>query len=121
MVEGGGTWPVRASVQKVTRALATGTSNAERLHLDPDEIHAYLSRTVLGPERLEDVVPDEPAFTRLPVVVAGEALAVRLQRDLSWASTVPVRGRRGESLHPGRVSPVPSPTSATVLKRKPDR
>ena len=72
----GSQWPVEASVRRIAGALATGTTTAERLHLDPEEIYAYLSRTVLGPERLEDVIPDEPTFTRLPVIVAGEALAV---------------------------------------------
>jgi len=69
-------WPVRNSIQKIARTLATTSSNAERLHLDPGEIEAYLSRAVFGRDRMEDVIPDEPAFTRLPVIVAGEALAV---------------------------------------------
>lgn len=72
----GSQWPTQASVQRIARTLATKSTNAERLHLDPEKIYAYLSRTVLGPEQLEDVVPDEPEFTRLPMVVAGEALAV---------------------------------------------
>ena len=72
----GAQWPVRSSVQRIARALATKSTNAERLRLDSEEIEAYLSRTVLGPERLEDVLPDESAFTRLPMVMAGEALAV---------------------------------------------
>lgn len=72
----GAQWPVQSSVQRIARTLATKTTTAERLGLDPDEIYAYLWRTVFGPESLEDVIPDEPAFTRFPVVVAGEALAV---------------------------------------------
>jgi hypothetical protein len=78
----GSQWPLQASVQRIARTLATGTTTAERLHLNADEIYAYLSRTVLGPERLEDVIPDEPAFTRLPVIVAGEALAVYSPKEM---------------------------------------
>ena len=69
-------WPVPASVRRIAEDLATTGTTAKRLGLDAGEIHAYLSRTVLGPERLEDVIPDEPAFTRLPVIVAMQALAV---------------------------------------------
>jgi len=72
----GSTWPVESSVRRIARALATTSTNAERLSLDPDQIFAYLSRSVLRAQRLEDVIPDEPAFTRLPLIVAGEALAV---------------------------------------------
>jgi hypothetical protein len=72
----GNQWPAQASIRRIAGALATGTTTAERLHLNAEEIYAYLSRVVLGPERLEDVIPDEAAFTRLPVIVAGEALAV---------------------------------------------
>lgn len=72
----GSQWPVKSSVERFSRTVATKLSTAQRLHLDPDQIYAYMSRTALGPERLEDVIPDEPAFTRLPVIVAGEALAI---------------------------------------------
>jgi hypothetical protein len=72
----GSTWPVESTVRRIAEDLATGSSNAERLRLDPEQIHAYLSRTVLHAERLEDVIPEEPAFTRLPLIVTGEALAV---------------------------------------------
>lgn len=71
----GAQWPAQTSVQRIAGALATGTTAAERLHLDAGEIYEYLSRTVLGPERLEDVIPDEPRFTRLPV---------RSSRRLRW-------------------------------------
>jgi len=78
----GSQWPVQASVKRVAGALATGTTTATRLHLDAEEIHAYLSRVVLGPERMEDVIADEPAFTRLPIIVAGEALAVLSPKEM---------------------------------------
>ena len=69
-------WPVESSMRRIAEDLATTSTTAERLHLDAGEIYTYLSRTVLGSERLEDVISDEPTFTRLPIIVAGEALAV---------------------------------------------
>lgn len=72
----GSQWPIRSSVRSIADTLATKSSFAKQLNLDPEQIHAYLSRAVFGQERVEDVIGDEPAFTRLPVVVAGEALAV---------------------------------------------
>lgn len=78
----GSQWPVRNSLQQIAQTLATRSSNAERLHLDSEKIYEYLSRTVFGRERLEDVIPDEPEFTRLPLVVAGEALAVYAPKDM---------------------------------------
>jgi hypothetical protein len=78
----GGRWPARASVKRVAGALATGTTTAKRLHLDAEEIYAYLSRVVLGPEQMEDVIADEPTFTRLPLIVAGEDLAVLSPKEM---------------------------------------
>lgn len=78
-------WPVQASVRRVAGALATTGTAAKKLHLDAEEIYAYLSRVVLGPERLEDVVPNEPMFTRLPVIVAQRAAVVYHPKDLdTW-------------------------------------
>jgi hypothetical protein len=83
MVDACGTqWPVKASVQRIAGALATTGSLAKRLHLDAEEIHAYLSRTVLGPEQLEDVIPNEPSFTRLPIIVMLQALAVYSPKEM---------------------------------------
>lgn len=82
----GAMWPSEANVRQVAEALATTGTTAERLHLDAEEIHAYLSRTVFGSDRLEDVIPDEPQFTRLPVVVTLQALAVYSPKEMSiWA------------------------------------
>lgn len=72
----GAQWPTQSSVERIARTLATKTTTAKRLRLDPEKVHAYLSRTVFGRERLEDVLPDEPESALLPVIVAGEALAV---------------------------------------------
>lgn len=79
----GNQWPNKASLRQVAEDLATGTTTAERLHLDSGEIYAYLSRTVLGSERMEDVITDEWQFTWLPIVLAAEALSVYCPRDRS--------------------------------------
>src|SRR5271154_4085450 len=69
-------WPNQASVRQIANDLATTGTTAQRLHLDAAEIYEYLSRTVLGSEPLEDVIPGEPKFTHLPIIVAQRALAV---------------------------------------------
>jgi hypothetical protein len=76
-------WPNHASVRQIADDLATTGATAKRLRLDAEQIHAYLSRTVLGPERLEDVIPDEPQFTRLPVIVAQAAISVYCPKAMS--------------------------------------
>jgi hypothetical protein len=79
-------WPNNASVRRIADGLATTSSTAERLQLDTEEIYAYLSRVVLGPERMEDVIPDERQFERLPVIVAEQALAVYCPKGTAmWA------------------------------------
>lgn len=72
----GGTWPNDGSIRQIAEDLATAGTTAKRLQLDVEQIYAYLSRAVFGPERVEAVIPDEPQFTRLPIVVAQRALAV---------------------------------------------
>jgi hypothetical protein len=78
----GAQWPVQSTVRRIAGALATKGTLAKRLPLDAEQIYAYLSRVVLGPERLEDVIPDEPAFTQLPVIVALQALAVYSPKEV---------------------------------------
>jgi hypothetical protein len=78
----GSRWPTQASVRRIAGALATKGTMAMRLHLDAEETHAYLSRVVFGPERMEDVIPEEPQFTRLPVIVAEQALAVYCPKEM---------------------------------------
>jgi hypothetical protein len=78
----GSQWPTQTSARRIAEELATTGTMAKRLRLDAEEIHAYLSRVVLGPERMEDVIPDEPQFTRLPLVVAEQALAVYCPKEM---------------------------------------
>lgn len=77
------TWPDRDGARQIAEALATTGTTAKRLRLDVEEIYAYLLRVVLGPERIEDVIPDEPQFTRLPVIVGQRALAVYHPKTMS--------------------------------------
>jgi hypothetical protein len=78
----GSQWPAPESVRRIAGALATKGATAKRLQLDTEEIYAYLSRVVLGPERIRDVIPDEPQFTRLPVIAAVQALAVYCPEEI---------------------------------------
>jgi hypothetical protein len=78
----GSQWPTQASMRRIAGALATTGSTAKRLQLNAEEIHTYLSRVVLGAEPMEDVIPDEPQFTRLPVIVAQRALAVLSPKEM---------------------------------------
>ena len=78
-------WPNQASVRQIAEDLATTGTTASRLNLDAEEIYAYLWRVVAGPERLEDVIPNEPMFTRFPVIVAQRAAVVYSPEDLdTW-------------------------------------
>jgi hypothetical protein len=77
-------WPDDANVRQIAEDLATTGTTAERLRLDAKMIYEYLSRTVLGSDSLEDVIPDEPMFTRLPVIVAQRAAVVYRPKDKHW-------------------------------------
>ena len=63
--------------------MATKSANAKRLNLDADQVYEYLSRTVFGREKLEAVITAEPMATRLPVVVAGEGMAIYAPEEMS--------------------------------------
>jgi hypothetical protein len=76
-------WPNDATVREIAEHLAATGTTAKRLRLDAGEIYAYPSRAVFGPERVEDVITGEPAFTRLPVIVAERALAVYSPKDMN--------------------------------------
>jgi hypothetical protein len=80
----GSTWPKDSSVRLIANVVSTRGTRAKQLQLDAEEIYAYLSRAVLGPERLEDVIPGEPELTRLPLVVAFQALAVYCPKDIDF-------------------------------------
>jgi hypothetical protein len=78
----GGRWPNDASLRQIAEDLATTGTTAERMRLNAEEIYAYLSRAAFGPERVGDVMPDEPAFTRLPIIVAQRALVVYCPKNM---------------------------------------
>lgn len=80
----GAQWPDHGDLRQIANDLATTGTTAERLRLDADEIYAYLSRTVTGGEKLEKMIsPDDPRFTRLPVIVAQRAVVV-YSKDMDW-------------------------------------
>jgi hypothetical protein len=69
-------WLNQASFRQFAEDLATTGKIAERYQLNTERVYQYLSRIVLGPDRLEDVIPGEPEFTNLPIIVAEQALVV---------------------------------------------
>jgi hypothetical protein len=76
-------WPNDASVRRVAQGLASVGTTAKRLQLDEVEIYAYLSRTVLGPESLDDVIPDRGSAERLAIIVAQRAVGVYSPKEMS--------------------------------------
>lgn len=80
----GGEWPDDGDLRQIALGLATIGTTAERLRLDAEEIRTYLSRTVIGAEPLENVIPDEPMFTRLPIIVAQRAIVVYSPKEMDW-------------------------------------
>lgn len=76
-------WPTDPSIRRIAHGLATIGTTAERLKLDAEQIYQYLSRVVLGSESLVDVIPDEPMFTRLPIIVAQRAAVVYGPKEIS--------------------------------------
>jgi hypothetical protein len=119
----GSTWPTRASVRRIAEDLATTGSTAKRLQLDAEEIHAYLSRVVLGPDQMEDVIPDEPQFTRLPVIVAQRALAVYSPKEMvMWEyldrilSALEVASALDASVLPAAVMRAYQPTTKSLRR-----
>jgi hypothetical protein len=77
-------WPDAGDVRQIANDLATTGTTAERLHLDGGEIYAYLSRTVVGPESLDDVIPDRARAERLAIIVAQRALVVYSPKEMDW-------------------------------------
>ena len=69
-------WPDDAGIRQIANDLATTGATAERLQLEAGEIYEYLSRTALGPEPLQDVIPDYAKGMRLAIVVAQRAVVV---------------------------------------------
>lgn len=72
----GSQWPDGGDLRQIADDLATTGATAERLRLDAAEINAYLSRTVTGPEPLDDVISDRMRAERLVIIVAHRAIVV---------------------------------------------
>jgi hypothetical protein len=72
----GNQWPTPSSIRRIANALSTKGDAPKRFQLDAAKVEDYLSRAVFGSERLEDVLPGNPEFTRLPIIIAKQALVV---------------------------------------------
>ena len=70
-------------MRQLAHGITTVSPTAERLGLDAAEVYAYLSRTVLGPEPLDGVIPDRAKAERLAVIVAHQAIVVYSAKNLS--------------------------------------
>jgi hypothetical protein len=77
-------WPTDTTVRRVADRLATAGSAARRLDLDTGQIYDYLSRVVFGGEPIENATPEEPMFTRLPVIVAQRAVVGYMPKGMDW-------------------------------------
>jgi hypothetical protein len=72
----GSQWPDDGDIRQIADDLANTGTTAKRLQLHAEEIHEYLSRTALGSESLDDVIPDRERAECLAVVVAQRAIGV---------------------------------------------
>jgi hypothetical protein len=77
-------WPDDANIRQFAHSLATVGTTARRLQLGDGEIYQYLSRTALGPEPLQDVIPDYAEAMRLAIVVAQRAVVVYSPEEMEW-------------------------------------
>ena len=81
-----GQWPDDGDLRQIAHDLATTGGSARQMQLDAGEIHAYLSRAVLGSEPVEDVIPDDSRAARLAIIVAQRAAVVYSPKGMdTWA------------------------------------
>ena len=82
----GGQWPDDGDLRQIAHDLATTGESARQMQLDASEIHAYLSRVVLGPELVEDVIPDDSRAARIAIIVAQRAAVVYSPKGMdTWS------------------------------------
>jgi hypothetical protein len=81
----GSQWPDDGDARQIANDLATTGTAARRLQLDAGQIYAYLSRTVLGSDLLEDVIPDAAKAACTAIIVAQRAVGVYAPSEMdSW-------------------------------------
>ncbi len=73
-------WPTQADLQEIAKSAA---KSATKLDLDASDICEYLSRVVLGSERLDDVFA-MPKAGMLPLLITANLLATFRPRDKHW-------------------------------------
>jgi hypothetical protein len=74
-------WPDDANLRKIARNAAGAET---RLELREPDIYAYLSRAVLGSERLEDVFPSVESAYALPILITANMLFTFRPQGQKW-------------------------------------
>jgi hypothetical protein len=74
-------WPDDANLRKIAHNVATAET---QLELREADIHAYLSRSVLGSERLEDVFPLVESAYSLPILITASMLFTFRPQSQKW-------------------------------------
>jgi hypothetical protein len=81
----GSQWPDDKDARQIANDLATTGTTARRLRLDAGQIYAYLSRTVLGSDPLEEVIPDAAKAASMAIIVAQRAVGVYAPNEMdTW-------------------------------------
>jgi hypothetical protein len=73
-------WPTEPVLRKIAHNAAAAATN---LDLDETDIYEYLSRAVLGSERLDDIFP-MPKAGMLPLLITANLLATFRPREKHW-------------------------------------
>jgi hypothetical protein len=73
-------WPTQADLLEIAKS---ASKSATKLDLDESDIYEYLSRVVLGPEKLDDVFAMPKAGT-LPLLITANLLATFRPREKHW-------------------------------------
>jgi hypothetical protein len=73
-------WPTQADLQEIAKS---ASKSATKLDLDESDIYAYLSRAVLGSEKLDDVFA-MPKAGMLPILITANLLATFRPREKHW-------------------------------------
>lgn len=73
-------WPTQADLREIAE---NASKSATQLDLDESDIYEYLSRVVLGSEKLDDVF-EMPKAGMLPLLITANLLATFRPRDKHW-------------------------------------
>jgi hypothetical protein len=73
-------WPTQRDLQEIAKS---ASKSATKLDLDESDIYEYLSRVVLGSEKLDDVFAMPKAGT-LPLLITANLLATFRPQEKHW-------------------------------------